>query len=349
VHKRVDGTLKGEYLYNGKGERVKRTVYPAVNPPATFFYVYDLSGQLIGEYDEAGALKGEYVYGPTGRLATLKKWYGNTRWHHNNHLGTPQALSNKDGIVIWQADYTPFGIATINRDPDGDSTEVWNRFRFPGQYWDWETQTHYNYFRQYDPRTGRYSQHDPIGLDGGMNPYGYVGGNSVRSIDPTGLRVYSTSHQFAGTPWGHLAVMMIPDDQSWPSKAKGFICGDANDGLAAGKWYMTLSAGPGSISSQSLYYLVSDKNREEDDPSINELKGVILPSGGNGDRAFIEQLIKLDNGYDDNLPYGTPWSISGYNSNSYVAGLLNAAGASWAQPSGNFPLINNPIPAQYFE
>ena len=36
---------------------------------------------------------------------------------------------------------------------------------FPGQYWDEETQTHCNFNRDYIPRTGRYTQSDPIGLD----------------------------------------------------------------------------------------------------------------------------------------------------------------------------------------
>jgi RHS repeat-associated protein len=57
----------------------------------------------------------------------------------------------------------------------------------PGQYYDAETGTNYNYFRDYDPTIGRYEQSDPIGLKGGLNTYLYVRDTPLALSDPFGL------------------------------------------------------------------------------------------------------------------------------------------------------------------
>jgi len=109
-------------------------------------------------------------------------WYA-----HNDPLGTPQALTDEAGTVVWKADYDPFGKATANEDPDGDGNRVTLNIRFPGQYYDQETGLHYNYFRYYDPATGRYITSDPIGLIGGNNTYLYINANPLKFVDYLGL------------------------------------------------------------------------------------------------------------------------------------------------------------------
>jgi RHS repeat-associated protein len=61
-----------------------------------------------------------------------------------------------------------------------------------------KTAKHYNYFRDYDPAIGRYVESDPIGLFGGLNTFGYVGGNPLRRTDPSG-RAWGL---WCGTPIG---------------------------------------------------------------------------------------------------------------------------------------------------
>lgn len=59
--------------------------------------------------------------------------------------------------------------------------------RFPGQYYDPESGLHYNYFRDYEPGTGRYVESDPIGLDGGSTTFGYALGSPAFYFDTLGL------------------------------------------------------------------------------------------------------------------------------------------------------------------
>jgi RHS repeat-associated protein len=44
----------------------------------------------------------------------------------------------------------------------------------------------YNYFRDYNPTTGRYIESDPIGIEGGLNTYFYAKANPTLNIDTDG-------------------------------------------------------------------------------------------------------------------------------------------------------------------
>ncbi|WP_428240554.1 RHS repeat-associated core domain-containing protein [Gynuella sp.] len=102
-------------------------------------------------------------------------------------------INNQSATVGWEKRDFEIGASPYgdNRLFDGTSLYVGyvqQPLRFPGQYADKETGLYYNWHRYYDPRTGRYVQSDPIGLNGGLNTYGYVGGNPVMFIDPLGLK-----------------------------------------------------------------------------------------------------------------------------------------------------------------
>ena len=107
----------------------------------------------------------------------------NTYYFHNDHLGTPQVLTDEDQNVVWQGRYDPFGKV------EETVALVEQNLRFPGQYLDRESGLHYNYFRDYDAGTGRYVQSDPIGLGGGVSLYGYGMQNPVLYVDFSGLDV----------------------------------------------------------------------------------------------------------------------------------------------------------------
>lgn len=76
--------------------------------------------------------------------------------------------------------------------------------RFPGQYFDQETGLNYNYFRDYEPATGRYVESDPIGLLGGMNTYQYAKARPLKSVDPSGLIVPGSNCDTNSTMWTQL-------------------------------------------------------------------------------------------------------------------------------------------------
>ncbi|MFN8838765.1 MAG: RHS repeat-associated core domain-containing protein [Burkholderiales bacterium] len=101
---------------------------------------------------------------------------------------TPRVITQaSDNRMRWRWDQAdPFGTSAPNQNPASIGAFTYNP-RFPGQFYDVESNLHYNYFRDYDPRIGRYVQSDPIGLAGGINTYAYADGSPTTKTDPLGL------------------------------------------------------------------------------------------------------------------------------------------------------------------
>jgi len=133
---------------------------------------------------------------------------------HTDHLNTPRYATDENQTIIWRWEGQAYGNTSPDEDPDGDGITTIINLRFPGQYYDQESELHYNGARYYDPSTGRYLTADPIGIviatgipediEGipeGLIPqpifapielnhlYGYAANNPLRYIDPDGRAV----------------------------------------------------------------------------------------------------------------------------------------------------------------
>jgi RHS repeat-associated protein len=167
---------------------------PAGNSPSQYVVLSGADNRygLEGTFLEADAVK----IVPT----TLPEGESQLRFIHGDHLGTPRLVTDESGQVVWTASYLPFGEATVDEDPDGDGDFYKLDLRFPGQYFDPESGLNYNYFRTYDPATGRYLESDPIGLAGGANTYLYAEANPLRITDHFGLDTEFCRRPFYPTP-----------------------------------------------------------------------------------------------------------------------------------------------------
>ncbi|WP_426772181.1 RHS repeat domain-containing protein, partial [Pseudomonas aeruginosa] len=159
-----DGQQVAEYRYNALGQRIVK-----LTPESVTTYLYGPDGQLLGEAEHDGSgrkLRAQYyLWLDSLPLATIDADYdaqgkvGNPTllYLHGDHLDTPRLATDASGQIAWQWQSDAFGRGEALSQ---GSTQV--NLRFPGQYYDAESGLHYNYFRDYDPETGRYVESDPV-------------------------------------------------------------------------------------------------------------------------------------------------------------------------------------------
>ncbi|QMC78474.1 RHS domain-containing protein [Escherichia fergusonii] len=158
--------------------------------------VFEWSGmRLCGEHNEKSpAAHTLYLYEENSYqpLARVDRYSGdNEPWqrvlyYHTLPNGYPQCMTDSDGGIVWRARVQLWGNIRFEENRDIYSVHPQQNLRFAGQYLDRETGLHYNTFRYFLPESGRFSQPDPISLEGGINLYQYAL-NPLGWIDPLGL------------------------------------------------------------------------------------------------------------------------------------------------------------------
>ena len=165
-----------------------------------------------------------------------------------DHLGTPQELTDHEGSVAWSAQYKAWGEAREAISETGRRAGFRNPIRFQGQYWDEETGLHYNRYRYFDPRSGRFVSQDPIGLAGGIHTMAYAP-NPAGFIDPLGLRKYVIVGEGQAAVEAYAAAMRLkfPCDEfrtikkDWSSVTKA--SGASREEFGSKEWEQKAVAG----------------------------------------------------------------------------------------------------------
>lgn len=188
-----DGATTTTYLYNGFGQRTTKQNSDSMHydylPDGNYADVIKVNPD--GSYAEVT----EYIWledTPIGQIKTTYATGGAVSnrvmtYIHADHLNTPRAMTNAAKTVVWLWENDVFGMLYPLDDPDGDGIANRLDLGFPGQIRDIESSLFYNRNRYYDPAMGRYTQPDPIGLNGGFNLYRYAFSSPLRYSDRRGL------------------------------------------------------------------------------------------------------------------------------------------------------------------
>jgi RHS repeat-associated protein len=121
-------------------------------------------------------------------------------YYTKDHLGSIREMTTSSATIVGRNSYDPYGRITE------DITTTESTIGFTGMYRHTTSGLNLTLYRAYDPNLGRWISRDPIGEDGGLNLYGYVGNAPINLIDFFGLDAYMLNRELnpggysTGTP-----------------------------------------------------------------------------------------------------------------------------------------------------
>ena len=179
IEVRLPSGRRIEYRIDGDNRRATRLIDGRVRQR----YVYSSPLNLAATLNERGEVDQFFVYGMKSNVPDYFVDRGRTYRIVSDELGSPRViLDAQNGEVHQELDYDEFGRVTRDTNPG------FQPFGFAGGLYDPETGLVRFGARDYDASVGRWTAKDPLLFGGGdTNLYGYVHGDPVNRIDPSGL------------------------------------------------------------------------------------------------------------------------------------------------------------------
>ena len=172
------------YQHNALNQRVSKEI----NGTTVEKYLWQDLTTLLAVYDKDNNLVQRFEYADGRMPVAMTDGNGTKYYLHYDQVGSLRAISR-----VLSPDNTFEVIKEITYDTYGniinDSNPTFRvPFGFAGGLYDADTKLTRFGYRDYDAYTGKWTAKDPIGFDGGdSNLYGYVLGDPVNLVDPSGL------------------------------------------------------------------------------------------------------------------------------------------------------------------
>jgi RHS repeat-associated protein len=215
------------YAYDGSGRRVRRWI-----GATTRRYLHD-DDDLFAEIDGASTVFGLYSYYPGIDWPHSVRRVGAMYYYALDLPGNVSGMLDSAGALINRFTYAPHGGLQ-----DSDVGMPSEPLRFSAREFEGETGLYFMRARYYDPAAGRFISEDPIGLDGGINPYVFAGNDPVNARDPLGLA--------PGCEMDERPAQYFTDESGNKHKVLDMVvtCGSSGGGFSIGRfWHSIWSAG----------------------------------------------------------------------------------------------------------